>query len=133
MNIPNKIYCKVEHLPFMHRAIVLALITEYMETGVINPEAQGAPLEFFMGVKAELDGVLKKRAYARQYRERRKAQAQAASTKEKSIARVAPKETDPEITKTADEPAEPKRIFRDNGNLTRRKRRKLQKRGFIIV
>lgn len=60
MNIPNKIYCKVEQLPFMHRAIVLALITEYMETGTINPEAQGAPLEFFMGVKAELDGVLKK-------------------------------------------------------------------------
>lgn len=131
MNIPNKIYCKVEQLPFMHRAIVLALITEYMETGTINPEAQGAPLEFFMEVKAELDGVLKKRAYARQYRERKKAQA--ASAKEKSTARVAPKETDPKITKTADEPAEPKRIFRDNGNLTRRKRRKLEKRGFIIV
>lgn len=125
MNIPDKIYRSIEELPFVERAIVLALVTEYMENGTINAEATGKPLEFFMGIKSELDKVLRRRIYAREYRARKKAE----STRAKQSP-FTPQKPKKEVVKNEESP---KRIFKDSGNLTRRKRRKLEKKGFIII
>lgn len=74
MTVPNKIYRQIEGFSFMDRAIVLALVTDYLENGEIACDGEGFPYDFFLSIRPELDKIIKRRAYARNYRERKKKQ-----------------------------------------------------------
>lgn len=76
MNIPQKYYDILEGLSFTEHANFLAIITYYMEYGVIHDEGRGYALELFYDIRDELDDILRRRRYARAYRARKKARQQ---------------------------------------------------------
>ena len=140
MNIPQKIYARVQGLPFAERAGFLAIITYYMEYGVIHDEGGGAAMELFREVRDELDDILHRRYVARKYRARKKAEKEAAKAKAVEQAEKTETSDISEKTGKSEKPEKsekvipkPPRMFYDTGRLTRRKRRRLEKKGFMIV
>lgn len=84
MSIPQKIYQQIQGFSFADRAVILALVTEYLEKGSISYSQEGFSLDFFNSVRKELDRVIRRRAYARQYRAKKKAEKTEAAESSKS-------------------------------------------------
>lgn len=74
MNIPQKIYEQIQGFSFADRAIILALAAEYLENGSVSYDQKGSALDFFNSIRQELDRTIRRRAYARAYRAKKKAE-----------------------------------------------------------
>lgn len=140
MTIPQKFYDMSAALSFTERANFLAIITYYMEYGVIHDEGKGYAFELFTEIRDELDDILRRRRYAREYRARKKAKKQSEPSEKPEQSKKSEPSDKSDTSKKieyADESAskdlQKQRVFYDTGNLTRRKRRKLESKGFLII
>lgn len=85
MNIPQKFYDMLEGLSFTDHANFLAIVTYYMEYGVIHDEGKGYALDLFYEIREELDDIMHRRRYAREYRARKKAEKEQALKQKSEI------------------------------------------------
>ena len=73
MTIPDSLLQQTEHLPELDQALTLLAIKRYMHNGSTLTETTDDALTTFEALRPQIDRILRRRAYARAYRARRKA------------------------------------------------------------